>query len=68
MLSFIVSPEFNSLIRNVSDVNSLYLTLLNRSGDTSGVSNWTAQLNAGVPLASIVADFLASDEFRAKIN
>ena len=61
------SPEFAGLyggLGNGAFVQALYQNVLHRSADAGGLANYTAQLNAGVSRAVIVAGFADSLENR----
>lgn len=68
MLSFIMSPEFNNLTGNRAIVDQLYMSLLRRQGENAGVAAWTSALNSGVPLNAIIGGFIASAEYRLRID
>lgn len=52
--------------QNSSFITSLYLGLLDRLPDESGLNNWLAALENGVTREEITQAFLASDEFTAR--
>jgi hypothetical protein len=54
-----------TLTANEVFVESLYQTLLGRSGDGSGLAFFTGQLDQGVPRSQVVAEIEASPEYRA---
>jgi hypothetical protein len=43
---------------NAAYVAALYTNILGSAGDTAGIANWTAQLNAGQSKAAIAAQFV----------
>ena len=43
----------------------MYQAAFDRAPDTAGLAYWTAQLDAGTPLATMAQDFLGSPEFQA---
>jgi len=45
-----------------TQVAELYAAVLDRAPDTAGLAWWTAQLNSGVPMASVIAGMLGSAE------
>jgi hypothetical protein len=47
---------------SATQVAELYAALLDRAPDAAGLAWWTAQLNSGVPISSIVAGMLGSAE------
>ncbi len=62
---FMTSSEF--LSRNHSNreiVDILYRAMLGRAPDPSGLADWTAALDAGTPISSVIAGFYDSNEFR----
>lgn len=61
------SPEFAGLyggLGNGAFVQALYQNVLHRSADSGGLANYTAQLNAGISRAVVVAGFADSLENR----
>jgi len=61
---FIFSPEFiNKKLSKGNYINILYKTLLNRSPDSQGYSNWLALLEAGCSRRYVLSQFIASSEF-----
>jgi hypothetical protein len=49
---------------NASFLTALYLDVFNRNPDPGGFAAWSNFLNSGVPRSTVIADFLASDEYR----
>ncbi len=45
-----------------TQVAELYAAVLDRAPDTAGLAWWTAQLNSGVPMTSVIAGMLGSAE------
>jgi len=62
---FFFSNEFLKRpgITNEKYLEILYMTLLNRSPDSSGLVYWSNQLHAGIPRENIFAGFVNSNEF-----
>lgn len=50
-----------------AEVAGLYLDLLGRNVDDTGLESWSALLDAGVPLQQIIAGILGSVEYRERI-
>lgn len=62
--NFVFSKEFEN--QNVSDdvfVERMYLTMLNRSSDSSGKAYWLDTLNSGFSRRYVLAKFVSSQEF-----
>jgi len=58
------STEFsNDNVGNSALVTALYADLLNRTPAPSEEAYWVGQLNAGTPFATVVNDFLTSQEY-----
>ena len=68
LLAFIMSPEFINRTGNRTIVDQLYMSLLRRQGENAGVAAWTSDLNSGVPLDTIINGFIASAEYRLRID
>jgi V8-like Glu-specific endopeptidase len=67
-IAFINSTEFQGKygsLSNQSFVELLYQNALSRTGDPSGVSSWTSQLNAGMSRGTVLLDF--SDSIESKL-
>ncbi len=59
------SPEYSSINSgNSALVSALYANLLNRTPSASEKAFWVNQLASGTPLATVVDDFLTSQEYR----
>ncbi len=63
IVGFLLSAEFQAGKTDTQFVNSLYTTLLSRSGDAQGVSEWVTILANGAPRQFVVLGFLLSVEF-----
>lgn len=66
---FFTSEEFTN--KNYSDedfVSICYKTILNRSADTTGLSNWVTALDYGVSRAFVIAGLTGSTEFKNICN
>ncbi|MCS6865104.1 MAG: DUF4214 domain-containing protein [Gemmataceae bacterium] len=50
-----------------AEVAGLYLDLLGREVDDTGLNDWSALLDAGVPLQQVIAGILGSVEYRERI-
>ncbi|MFC0169268.1 DUF4214 domain-containing protein [Pseudoduganella danionis] len=63
---FIGSPEFGNLygtnVSNNSFISTLYQNILNRAGESGGVTWWVGQLNSGVPKNAALYGFSDSAE------
>jgi hypothetical protein len=66
MMGFIQSPEYSARINNRALANLLYLGFLRRTGDAVGINFWTVTLNFGVPLLTVIQDFIATPEYLAR--
>jgi hypothetical protein len=53
--------------QNRVDISLLYFDMLRRGPDAGGFSAWVGMLNAGVPLTSVIAGFLNSTEYKARV-
>ena len=65
---FINSPEFvdtYSTLDNPAFVDLLYLNVMDRVGDSSGVRFWNEQLDNGMDRSVVVLQFSESPEFKA---
>ena len=66
--AFLDSPEYQAAhADSTSFVTDLYIDVLGRQGDSSGISSWQAALVAGVSREAIVADFVESSEANDEI-
>jgi hypothetical protein len=64
-LGILQSAEFmNAHASDASFVTALYLDLFNRNPDPGGFAAWSNFLKNGVPRATVISDFLVSDEYR----
>ncbi|WP_052401448.1 DUF4214 domain-containing protein [Muricoccus aerilatus] len=66
--NFTLSNEFKSLYagaNNAAIVDKLYQNVLGRAGEASGKSYWTAELDRGAPIASVLISFADGEENRA---
>jgi hypothetical protein len=67
---FTNSPEFTSKYGNLDNmgfVEQLYLNVLDREGEESGVKVWTDGLNAGLSRAEVVLGFSEAEEHQIKL-
>jgi len=62
LTGFILSPEFSGNNSNTQFVSLMYYALLGREADTGGLNNWLNQLNSGTNRATLVQNFLRSEE------
>lgn len=66
---FFFSQEFiNRRFSNEVFVDTLYMTLMNRTPDAAGKSHWVGRLNQGWPREDIFAGFVNSVEFDGICN
>ena len=66
-VQFFLSDEMNKKgISNEEFVKRLYLTFMDREGETDGVNYWVGQLNGGASRSSVVYGFTRSAEFVEK--
>ena len=66
-VQFFLSDEMNKKgLSNEEFVNRLYLTFMDREGETDGVNYWVGQLNGGASRSSVVYGFTRSAEFVEK--
>lgn len=66
---FITSEEFTR--QNISDeefVERMYLTMMNRSSDSSGKEHWLDILDSGLSRTYVLSRFVASEEFTMICN
>lgn len=61
--SFLSGDEFQSRMRNLSNLFLIYFGFLRRDPDTEGGSYWLDQLNAGLPLTDAINAFISSPEY-----
>jgi hypothetical protein len=62
---FFTSKEFTGRkISNRTFVDTVYRTMLGRTGDTNGLNSWTKQLNSGKTRINVINGFLFSGEFK----
>jgi uncharacterized delta-60 repeat protein len=66
MLAFAESNEFQQKAANEVYVSSLYAGMLRRAPEQAGFDYYVDRLDGGNPRAALVADFLASPEYRAR--
>jgi uncharacterized protein (DUF1800 family) len=64
MVGFSESSEFKASSRNEVLVSMAYTAFFRRTPDPSGFAGWVAGLDAGMPLASLVATFMNTVEYR----
>ena len=66
-IQFFLSDEMNKKgISNEEFVKRLYLTFMDREGETDGFNYWVGQLNGGASRSSVVYGFTRSAEFVEK--
>ncbi|MCR8549175.1 DUF4214 domain-containing protein [Salipiger sp. P9] len=68
---FVNSPEFQSTygaLNNRAFVELLYLNVLGREADATGLANWTARLDSGTSREQVVLGFAQSAEFIDNTN
>ena len=64
---FINSVEFQGKgYSNAQIVEMLYGVILGRHSDPGGLASWTAMLNAGTPVSTVIDGFISSAEFQNK--
>ena len=67
---FIDSQEFRTkygVLDNADFVNQLYINVLNRNGEPSGVNGWVGGLNNGLSRADVLKGFSESSENQANV-
>jgi hypothetical protein len=63
VLQFLSSPEYSQIhVANADFVNALYLQILGRNADASGLNAFVQSLAAGASRSSVAADILFSSE------
>ena len=66
---FFTSKEFTGKkTSNRAFVETVYRTMLGRSGDTSGLNSWVKQLTNGKSRIDIINGFLFSNEFKSQCS
>ena len=68
-LSFLDSGEFQNLdaSQNRVNISLLYFDMLRRDPDAGSFSAWEGELDAGLPLTSVLEGFLNSIEYKTRI-
>jgi hypothetical protein len=69
--NFLGSTEFTTTYGNLSNtafVTLVYQNVLGRAPDTAGLNSWVAALNGGQTRASVMASFIASNEFNTNVR
>ena len=68
---FAQSDEFIQTYQGLNNeqiVQQFYRNVLNREGEPTGVTNWTAALDSGATLASVINGFAQSQEFTERAD
>ncbi len=69
--SFAGSQEFDNTYGSLSNrafIERIYLNVLERPGEPSGIDFWTLELDRGTPRGNVMALFSESNEFKASIR
>lgn len=66
MLGFTESNEFRSATNAKVKVIAVYLGMLRRAPDPTGLAGWSAIVQQGRPLSELVAGIIGSAEYRAR--
>ncbi|KIT15621.1 DUF4214 domain-containing protein [Jannaschia aquimarina] len=64
--AFIGAPEFRAVYGSLGDqafIEQLYLNVLGRAADETGLANWVARLQSGMDRADVLVGFSNSPEF-----
>ncbi|MBF0102391.1 MAG: DUF4214 domain-containing protein, partial [Desulfobacterales bacterium] len=68
MMSFSESDEYKTKIQTTLQITMMYISMLRRSPDQSGLNFWVSKLASGASILNLINSFLDSDEYKKRFS